>query len=254
MRLVICRNAHGAAMQLADLIEDRVRSEPKLNLGLATGRTSAGAYEALVRRHNACTDFTFRHVSTFNTDEFVGLKPWDSRSTRFFMNYRLFKHVDIPLENTMVPRGDAVDVESEAKAYELLIKARGGLDIAVLGLGHNGHVGFNEPGSSAKSRTREVEFTESTLAALSDGNRFQSLNETPRKALTMGLATFYEARHVLLIATGIGKANAVHRVFDGKPGPSVPASLLMDHPNLTVIVDQDAASTLRKPPQDTVHV
>ncbi|TVR43843.1 MAG: glucosamine-6-phosphate deaminase [Planctomycetota bacterium] len=254
MPLLICQDAPYAALRLADIIEQAILENPRLTLGLATGRTSAAAYAELVARHHQNTELAFRQVTTFNTDEFVPLAATHRMSARYLMNYRLFRHVDIKLENTYIPHGDAVDLAAECRAYEAMLQARGGLDLVVLGLGHNGHVGFNEPGSSAKSRTRVVEFTNSTLAALSDGYRFQSLEETPRRAITMGLGTILAAKHILLIATGVSKAHAVHRMFDCRPGPSVPASLLLQHPNLTMIIDADAASHIAELPQDTVYI
>ena len=254
MSLLICQDASVAALRLADIIEQAVLDQPNLNLGLATGRTSAAAYAELVYRHHQNTELAFRQVTTFNTDEFVPLSANHAMSARYLMNYRLFRHVDIKLENTYIPHGDATDLQAECRAYEAMLTARGGLDLVVLGLGHNGHVGFNEPGSSAKSRTRVVEFTSSTLAALSDGYRFQTLGETPRHAITMGLGTILAAKHILLIATGVSKAHAVHRMYDCRPGPSVPASLLLRHPNLTVIIDADASSHISAVPQDSVYV
>lgn len=247
MGLVVCADAERAAIEVADLIEAAVRNDPRLRLGLATGRTATRAYAELVRRYHASGDLTFRHVTTFNTDEFVGIAPEDPRSTRFTMNTRLFNSIDIRLEHTHVPRGDAEDVELECRAYESLIRARGGLDLVVLGLGHNGHIGFNEPGSSPRSRTRVVEFTESTVAALSDGQRCRNLSETPTRAVTIGLATILEARRLVLVATGIAKAQAVHRAVDCRPGPSVPASQLLAHPGLTIVVDREAASAIDRP-------
>ena len=237
-------------MRLADWIEKQVLDKPRLNMGLACGKTSGRAYEELVKRYHRNDGLTFRFATTFNTDEFIGVHPDDPRSARYFMNTRLLKLCDFRLENTHVPRGDAVDLEAECLAYESFIQAGGGLDLVVLGLGHNGHVGFNEPGSNLKSRTRVVEFTESTLSALSDGNRFAGLSQTPTSAIAMGMATIMEAKHVMLIATGIAKAQAVHRMFDNRPGPAVPASQLLSHPNLSVVVDRDAASLLKNPAVD----
>lgn len=254
MTLIVCPDPDSAARLLADAIERAVTVQPRLVLGLATGRTPGRAYRDLVRRQHLDPGLTFRNVTTFNTDEFVGMPPEDPRSARFFMNTNFFRLVDIRLENTHVPRGDAVDLSLECQAYDQLIAARGGLDLVVLGLGHNGHVGFNEPGSSARSRTRIVDFTESTLAALSDGARFANLEQTPSSALTLGMGTILEARHVMLIATGISKAQSVHRMFDGRQGPAVPASLLLGHPKLSVVVDSDAASALRNPGVDIEYV
>ena len=247
MGLTICPNPESAAIKVADAIEKAIRANPRLKLGLATGRTPAKAYQELVRRFHQQPDLSYRYITTFNTDEFLGLPLEDTRSSRYFMNRHFFKLCDVSLERTHVPRGDAVDVDQECKAYESLIRAQGGLDLLVLGLGHNGHVGFNEPGSPVTSRTRVVEFTESTMAALSDGHRFSSIDQTPSGAITMGLATIREAKEVLLIATGIGKADAVHRMVDSRKTAQVPASQLLDHPNLRILVDRDAAIDLKHP-------
>ena len=245
MDLRVCDNPESASEELATIMEEAVRGNPHLCMALATGRSSSRAYKSLVERYHQKQDLTYRYLTCFNTDEYVGVRPEDPRSTRYFMNYHFYRQTDIALENTYAPRGHVEDIESECRAYDLLIKARGGLDLVVLGLGYNGHVGFNEPGSSVKSRTREVEFTESTLAALSDGFRFKNLNDTPASALAMGLATIKEAKHVIIIATGIGKAESIHRMVDYKPSPSVPASQLIEHEHLTVIVDKGAASKLQ---------
>ncbi|MDA3963229.1 MAG: glucosamine-6-phosphate deaminase [Planctomycetota bacterium] len=254
MGLVICPDADNAAMRLTEWIEQAVLAKPRLVLGLACGRTLGTAYSELVKRYHASSDLTFRHATCFNTDEFLGVHPDDPRSARYFMNTTFFKLCDFRLENTHVPRGDAVDITAECKAYDHYIAASGGLDLVVLGLGHNGHVGFNEPGSTLRSKTRPVEFTASTMAALSDGSRFRDLSETPDGAITMGLSSLMEAKHVVLIATGIAKAQAVYRMFERKPGPSVPASQLLQHPNLSVVVDRDAASSLQDPDVEVQHV
>ncbi len=245
MDLHVCDSSDSASGKLASIIEAAIRENPRLKMALATGRSSSRAYNELVKRFHQEEDLTFRYLTCFNTDEYLGISPEDPRSTRYFMNYHFYRQVDVSLENTFSPRGDVDDIESECRAYDLLIKARGGLDLVVLGLGYNGHVGFNEPGSSIKSRTRLVEFTESTLAALSDGFRFKNLKDTPTGALAMGLATIKEAKHVIIIATGIGKADSIHRMVDYKPNPSVPASQLIDHDNLTLIVDKGSASKLQ---------
>lgn len=245
MDIIVCDSSEAASNKLAAIMEEQVRENPYLKMALATGRSCSRAYRELIKRFHEQLELTFRYTTCFNTDEYVGIRPEDSRSTRFFMNYHFYKQIDVALENTFSPRGDVDDLESECRAFDLLIKARGGLDLVVLGLGYNGHVGFNEPGSSIKSRTRQVDFTESTLAALSDGFRFKNLKDTPPSALAMGLATIKESGHIIIIATGIGKADAVHRLVDYKPGPSVPASQLTDHDRLTLIVDKGAASKLQ---------
>jgi glucosamine-6-phosphate deaminase len=244
MKLIICDRSTEPGDRLAETLAEAIAANPRLKLGLSAGRTSIRAYGELVRRFHEKGGFSFRHITAFGTDEYVGLPAEDHRSTRYLMNFHLFRQVDIPREQTFVPRGDAQNLEAECKAWDMLIEARGGLDLVVLGLGHNGHIGLNEPGSSPKSRMRVVELTSSTLAALSDGSRFRNIDDTPTNAITMGLATILEAKQVLLIATGLGKAEALHRMVEGRSGPSVPASLLLSHPRLSIFADADSASRL----------
>jgi glucosamine-6-phosphate deaminase len=244
MKLILSDDHVGAGDQLAEALAEAIALNSRLKLGLSAGRTSIHAYGALVQRFHERGGFSFRYLTVFGTDEFVGLAPEDHRSTRYRLNFHLFNQVDIPREQTFIPRGDAHDIAAECRAWDTLIEARGGLDLVVLGLGHNGHVGLNEPGSSSKSRMRVVDLTPSTVAALSDGHRFKHLEEVPPRTITMGLATILEAKEVLLIATGLGKADALHKMVEGRSGPSVPASLLMAHPHLTIYADRDAASHL----------
>jgi glucosamine-6-phosphate deaminase len=244
MKLILSERREISGDRLAETLAAAIAHNPRAKLGLSAGRTSIHAYMELVKLFHERGGFSLRHVTAFGTDEYVGLPPEDHRSTRFLLNFYLFRQLDIPREQTFVPRGDAKDLEAECKAWDLLIEARGGLDLVVLGLGHNGHIGLNEPGSSPKSRMRVVELNSSTLAALSDGSRFECLEETPHTAISMGLATILEAKQVLLIATGLGKADALHRMVEGRSGPSIPASLLLSHPKLTIFADRDAASRL----------
>ena len=244
MKLIVTDHRESAGALLAEKLTEALTDNARLVLGLSAGMTSLLAYQELVHRWHERGGFSFNNVEVFATDEYVGLRPEDHRSTRFMLNYHLFRQVDIPRENTHAPRGDLQDLDPECKAYDLLIQARGGLDLVVLGLGHNGHVGLNEPGSSAKSRTRLVDLTPSTLAAISGGERFRMLQDTPSQAIAMGLEAILDAKRVLLIATGRGKAEAVRRMVEGRVGPGMPASLLTAHPNLTMIADADATRDL----------
>lgn len=244
MKLIVCENREATGARLAETLAEAISENPRLRLCLSAGKTSLHAYEALVQRYHEQGGFTFRYLTVFATDEYVGVPPEDHRSTRYLLNYHLFRQVDMPREQTFIPRGDVTDIEAECRVWDNMIDARGGLDLVVLGLGHNGHVGLNEPGSTAKSRMRVVSLTPSTLASMSDGLRFKNLAETPPKAITLGMAQILAARRVLLIATGLGKIDALHKMMEGRSGPSVPASLLIDHPDLTVYADRDAASGL----------
>lgn len=250
MKLIVCPDRDEAAERLASMLAEALAAKPALRLGLSAGATSLLAYSHLVRRYHKQGGFSFRKACTFNTDEYVGLPPEDHRSTRYLMNSNLFYQIDIPREQTFVPRGDTIDLDAECHAFDLLIEARGGLDLVVLGLGHNGHIGLNEPGSSPKSRTRVVELTPSTVAAISGGERFVSLDETPSQAISMGMSQILEARRALLIATGIGKAEPIARMVTGRVGPGMPASLLTAHRDLTLICDPAAVSQL---PPETVE-
>ncbi len=244
MKLIVCNDRDDAAEHLAGMLADALAAKPALRLSLSAGSTSLLAYSHLVRRYHKHGGFSFRKVCTFNTDEYVGLPAEDHRSTRYLMNAHLFYQVDLPREQTFVPRGDSLDLDAECRAFDLLIEARGGLDLVVLGLGHNGHVGLNEPGSSPKSRTRLVDLTPSTVAAISGGERFRSLDETPSQAISIGMSQILDARRALIIATGIGKADAVLRMVTGKVGPGMPASMLTSHRDLTMIADNAAVSKL----------
>jgi len=244
MKLVVCQDREESAERLARLLAETLAAKPALRLGLSAGSTSLLAYSYLARRYHKQGGFSFRRATTFNTDEYVGIQPEDHRSTRYLMNAHLFYQVDVPREQTFVPRGDALDLDAECRAFDLHIQARGGLDLVVLGLGHNGHVGLNEPGSSPKSRTRVVELTPSTVAAISGGERFRSIDETPDQAISMGMSQILDAHRVLIIATGIGKAEALARMVTGRVGPGMPASLLTAHRDITLVVDAAAVSGL----------
>jgi glucosamine-6-phosphate deaminase len=244
MRIVVAESRDHAGALIAKLLAEAIAENPRLVLGLSAGATSLTAYWELACHWHEVGGFSFRQVSTFSTDEYVGVSPSDRRSTRAIMNYHLFNQVDLPREQTYVPRGDAADLDLECKAYDLMIQARGGLDLVVLGLGHNGHVGLNEPGSSPKSRTRTVDLTASTIAAISGGERFRSVEETPAQAISLGMAPILDATRVLLLATGVGKADALYRMVTGRVGPGMPASLLTGHDNLTVVADHDACAKL----------
>lgn len=244
MKVVVCEDRNAAAEHVAQLLAQAIAAAPRMKLGLSAGVTSLLAYAHLVRLFHGKGGFSFRWLTTFNTDEYVGLPPEDHRSTRYIMNCNLFCQVDMPREQSFVPRGDAVDLDEECKAYDHLLAARGGLDLVVLGLGHNGHIGLNEPGSSPKSRTRVAELTPSTLAAISGGERFRSVAESPDRAIAMGMATILEARRVLVLATGLGKAEALHRMLCGRSGPGNPASLLAPHADVTLVCDHEATSNI----------
>jgi glucosamine-6-phosphate deaminase len=216
--------------------------KPNCVLGLATGSTPVGAYEQLVEWYKQ-GDLSFKEVSSVNLDEYLGLTGDHPQSYRYFMNENLFNHVSIDPANTMVPNGLVEDADAMCAAYEAAIEAMGGIDIQLLGIGHDGHIGFNEPCDHFPAATHEVELEEITRQA--NKRFFNSIDEVPTAAYTMGCGTVMAARKVLLIATGKDKAEIVKQSFFGPVTPMVPASILQFHPDVTVIVDEAAASLIQ---------
>jgi len=225
----------------AQLFAQEVKRKPDLVLGLATGGTPVGMYEELIRMHRS-EGLSFAQTTSFNLDEYVGLEAGHSQSYRTYMQDHFFSQIDIPAERTNIPRGDAKDMEQECVRYEQAIAEAEGIDIQVLGIGNNGHIGFNEPGSPATSKTRVVQLTPSTIEA--NARYFNSIEEVPTQAVSMGIATILGAKKIVLLASGTAKAQAVRDMLEGEMMPEVPASLLQLHNDVTVIVDAQAASLL----------
>lgn len=225
----------------AEIIADAIRNKPNSVLGLATGSTPIGCYRELVRMHRA-EGLDFSRVVTFNLDEYIGLPPTHPQSYRYFMNENLFNHVNIKIENTHVPNGLSDDLQKTCKEFEEAIKKSGGIDLQLLGIGSNGHIAFNEPGSPFDSRTRVVKVSEQTIK--DNARFFKSIDEVPRQAISMGTGTIMEARKIILLASGAGKADAVAKSVKGPVTEEVPASILQTHPNCTFIIDEAAASKL----------
>jgi glucosamine-6-phosphate deaminase len=211
-------------------------------LGLATGRTPLGLYQELIRRHYA-QEVSFAEVTTFNLDEYVGLARQHPQSYFTYIHQNLFHHIDVADSRCHVPVGDCANLPAECLHYEDLIDQSGGIDLQLLGIGTEGHIGFNEPGSSLASRTRVTALAAQTRR--DNARYFSSVDEVPRMAITMGIATILEAEHIVLLATGNSKSTAVREFIEGPVTSMMPASALQMHPNVTVILDQDAASQLR---------
>ena len=238
MEVIIRPSAAEAAMLAARLIADALRVKPHLVLGLATGRTMEQVYDLL-----AGMGLDFAACRTFNLDEYIGVPPEDDHSYRSYMNQRLFQHVNIRLTNTHVPDGMAADLGAEAVRYDRLIGEAGGIDLQLLGIGEDGHIGFNEPLSSLMSRTREKALSPATRrqnAGMFGGDA----DRVPKRALTMGVGTILDARQVVLLATGPAKAAVLARAVEGPITAMISASALQLHPHCIVIVDDDAASAL----------
>jgi len=237
--------AHVARL-VARLVLDRVRARPELVLGCATGRTMEAIYDEIVAGHRAGSADLSR-IRTFNLDEYVGLAADDPRSYHRYMRERLFDRIGLAPERSRLPDGCAADLPAEARAYEAAIAAAGGIDLQLLGLGETGHIGFNEPLSALMSRTREKALTPTTRAqnaAMFGGDPAA----VPPRALTMGVGTILEAREVLLVATGSGKAAVLARATEGPITARISATALQLHPNCKVVVDEAAAGALEGTP------
>lgn len=239
MQLIVT-DPQQAAVRAAGLYVDLLRRKPDAVLGLATGSTPLGLYARLAALYRA-GELSFRRATSFNLDEYVGLPATHSQSYRYFMEHNLFSHVDLPAERTHVPSG--LDVSDAALAgYDAAIEAAGGIDLQLLGLGGNGHIGFNEPGTPFGLGTHVVELTARTRQ--DNARFFASLDEVPTHAATMGVKTVMHARAILLLAFGSAKAEAVRAALMGPVTEDVPASVLQLHPDVTVICDEEAAKLL----------
>ena len=243
MRFISCADYTAMSRQAANLISAQVIVKPNCVLGLATGSTPIGTYKQLIEWYNK-GDLSFTNVRSVNLDEYKGLSGDHDQSYRYFMQNNLFNHVDIDVANTSVPNGKAEDADAECAAYDAHIRELGGIDLQLLGMGHNGHIGFNEPADEFVGPTHVVELAQSTI----DANKrfFSSEADVPRQALTMGMAAILQARSVVVVVSGEDKAEIVHKAFFGPITPRVPASLLQLHPNVTVVGDEAAFSVLRK--------
>lgn len=241
MRIIITKNYEDMSQKAANIISAQIITKPNCVLGLATGSTPIGTYKVLVDRYNN-GDLDFSTVSTVNLDEYRGLTHDNDQSYYYFMMNNLFKHVNIDLNRTHVPDGTIEDADKACADYEEIVKSYGGVDLQLLGLGHNGHIGFNEPASEFPKTTHCVDLTESTIQA--NARFFEKIEDVPTQAYTMGIGTIMAAKKVLLIASGKDKAEIVKKAFFGPVVPEVPASILQMHQDVTIVIDEDAASLL----------
>lgn len=240
MRLVICEDYAAMSAAAAQIVTDLVRQKPNAVLCLPTGSTPLGFYKEL-----RASGVSLAGVTTFNLDEYRGLDRQHDQSYYHFMQENLFDHVDIDLAKTNIPNGMAPDPEAEVARYEAAIEAAGGIDVALLGLGHNGHIGFNEPGTPWDARTRRVQLAPQTIEA--NSRFFGSPEEVPTEALTMGIGTILESKQILLLVSGEGKAEILKQVLEGQLTTAVPGSVLRTHPNVIALVDKAAARLIAEP-------
>jgi glucosamine-6-phosphate deaminase len=243
MEVIIQSTDESAAALVARIVAHDLRANPHLVLGLATGKTMERVCRHLVHYHReAKLDFSL--CSTFNLDEYVGLFPSDVNSYRHYMDEHLFRRVNIDLRNTHLPNGLATNLEEECRRYEALIHRFGGIDLQLLGIGRAGHIGFNEPLSALRSRTRVKALTPTTLKQ--NASAFGGEDKVPRRAITMGVGTIIEARRCILLATGSSKAEVIAQAVEGPITSMVTASALQLHPRCTVVVDEEAAANLKE--------
>jgi glucosamine-6-phosphate deaminase len=242
VEVIIQPDADAAALLVAKVVAREVRRKPNFVLGLATGRTMEAVYAHLVRLHRE-TGLSFAACRTFNLDEYIGLSPEHPSSYAHYLNEHLFSKVDIDLRNTHFPNGTASDLAAECVRYERWINECGGIDLQLLGIGCDGHVGFNEPMSALRSRTRDKTLTRSTIeqnAEMFGGDP----NKVPHRAITMGVGTILESKRCILLVTGKEKAEIIAAALEGPITSRVTASALQLHPHCTVVVDQAAAARL----------
>ena len=243
MEVIIQKDAAAAASLAARLIADTIRAKPNAVLGLATGRTMENLYGLLADMHRT-EGLDFAKVRTFNLDEYLGLAPDHPQSYHHFMWENLFRHLNIAPENVHIPDGNAKDIPGFCAAYEQRIRDAGGIDLQVLGIGTDGHIGFNEPTSSLASRTRIKTLTPQTRR--DNARFFASLDEVPTHCITMGIGTIMEARHNLMLAFGANKAHAIAEAVEGPITAINPASILQMHPDAKFCLDTDAAAELQR--------
>lgn len=241
MKLIVEKDYDGISKVAAQMIADVVRNNSNSILGLATGITPTGTYKELIRMHNE-DGLDFENIKSFNLDEYVGLDGNHSDSYRYFMDNELFNHINIKKENTHVPDGKVENPKDYCKEYDKSIEDAGGVDIQILGIGTNGHIAFNEPAEELSTGTFIVTLSESTI---SDNARyFDSIEEVPETAITMGIGTIMKAKKIILLASGKSKASVIRKIVEeGKLTTHLPASLLLLHPDVTFIVDEEAYAT-----------
>ncbi len=241
MKIVVVKNYDEMSRVSADLVADVLRAKPDCVLGMATGDTPIGMYQNLVKMYRA-GELDFSRASSVNLDEYYPITPDNDQSYRYFMNYHLFDHINIDKAKTAVPDGTvaAEEVDAFCQAYEDKIDALGGIDVQVLGIGRNGHIGFNEPDEELVAITHLTGLTASTIEA--NSRFFASEDEVPKHALTMGIQSVFKAKKILLMVSGKNKAEAVKAMLSGKINTKCPASLLCLHPDVTLVCDEDAYS------------
>jgi len=236
MKVIVVKNKRDSIKKAASIITNFVKKKPKSVLGLATGSTMIPLYKEMVKKYKK-KEIDFSRISTFNLDEYSDLKKNDKKSFHYFMDKYLFSHINIDKNKVHFPN-------SNFKKYESEIKNLGGIDLQILGIGHNGHIGFNEPGSSFQSKTRKVKLSSDTR--ISNYKFFRLFGNVPKSAFTMGIKTIMNSEKIILLAFGKEKAKAIAKTLDGKITEEVPASILRKHKDVVFIIDKKAAAELKR--------
>ncbi|MGD7008645.1 glucosamine-6-phosphate deaminase [Metabacillus sp. 84] len=239
MEIIEVQDYEEMSQKAAQIIISKVIHNPEMVIGFATGGTPKGTYRHLIEDHQK-NGTSYSRISSVNLDEYAGLEANSPNSYRYYMNHSLFNHLDINMNQTHVPNGTAKQLEEECRRYDGLIDELGGVDLQILGMGVNGHIGFNEPGTSFTSPTHVVELAESTRKA--NARYFESLEDVPTHAVTMGIGTIMKSKHILLLVSGNEKAEALANLQKGAVTEEVPATILNHHPQVTVIADKQALS------------
>lgn len=243
MRIIKAKDYNEMSKIAANIIAAQIVLKPDSVLGFATGSSPIGTYQELAKK-NAAGDIDFTDITTVNLDEYKGLAADHEQSYIYFMNDNLFSHINIKKENTHLPNGLALDPKAECERYEALIKELGGVDLQLLGFGHNGHIGFNEPSDHFEQATYCVSLTERTIEA--NKRFFESADDVPRQAYTMGAGTIMAAKKIVVVVSGADKAETVKQCLEGPVTPAVQGSILQFHPDVTVVCDAEAAALLEK--------
>lgn len=250
MRIIIAKDYEEMSRRAAKIVAGQIFLKPNSVIGLATGSTPLLMYKELVNIHWS-DGLDFSEITTFNLDEYIGLPADNINSYHYYMNDNLFSHVNMRKENIFIPNGMTSDIERECREFERGIAEKGGIDLQVLGIGNNGHIGFNEPDIKFEATTHEVKLDEETIQA--NARFFDNIDEVPKYAISMGIKTIMHARKILLLANGHSKAEALSKALYGGITPEIPASILQLHLDVTVVVDEECASFLKRSGDERVE-
>lgn len=238
MKIIIVDSYEEMSLEAASIVKRQLNIKPDCVLGCATGHTPLGMYKELIKAYRR-GEVDFRHATFFNLDEYCNLEPGNKQSYHYYMKHNFFKYINAQRDNIFILNGMAKDIEKEIKLFDNQIRLKGGIDLQILGIGKNGHIGFNEPGESFEEGTHVVQLQDSTIN--SNSKYFASREKVPTAALTMGIGSIMQSRMLLLLANGREKAPAVYKAVEGKISPQVPASIIQLHSNAILVIEKSAA-------------